>query len=274
MAPEDFHFLARLLRRRCGLSLNLEKMAMAERRLEPVMRRFHFRDMAALMDELRLGREALAEAVTETMTINESSFFRDPPLFDAICANLLPRLLAARAEQKRLRIWSAACAAGQEPYSIAIILSEFGLVREGWQLDIVATDLSADAIYRAESGRYTTHEIQRGLDGETRGRHFRRDGAEWVVEESLRRMVRFRKFNLLDSPGWLDDVDLVFCRNVLMYFNSATRLEVLERIADTLAADGALLLGESETPGRGSFVASDDGAGIYVKSRAALARAG
>jgi chemotaxis protein methyltransferase CheR len=87
-------------------------------------------------------------------------------------------------------------------------------------------------------------------------------------------MVRFRKFNLLDSPGWLDDVDLVFCRNVLMYFDSATRLEVLEHIADTLAADGALLLGESETPGRGSFVASDDGAGIYVKSRAALARAG
>lgn len=274
MAPEDFRFLARLLRRRCGLSLNLDKITMAERRLEPVMRRFHFRDMTGLMDELRLGREALAEAVTEAMTINESSFLRDPALFDAFRLRLLPRLLAARAAQKRLRIWSAACAAGQEPYSIAMILSELGLVRDGWQLDIIATDLSADAIYRAESGRYSTHEIQRGLDEETRARHFRRDGAEWVVEESLRRMVRFRKFNLLDSLGWLDDVDLVFCRNVLMYFDTTTRLEVLQRIADTLAVDGALLLGENETPGRSPFVPADDGAGIYVKSRAALARAG
>jgi chemotaxis protein methyltransferase CheR len=199
---------------------------------------------------------------------------RDTALFEAFRLRLLPRLLEARGPHKRLRIWSAACAAGQEAYSIAIILSELGLVREGWQLDLIATDLSADAIYHAESGRYTGHEIQRGLDAEIRGRHFRRDGAEWVAEKSLRRMVRFRKFNLLDSFGWLDDVDLVFCRNVLMYFDPATRLEVLERIADTLAPDGALLLGENETPGHTGFIAADDGAGIYVKSRLGMARAG
>src|SRR5437764_157336 len=114
MAPDDFQFLARLLRRRSGLSLTLDKRALIGRRLAPVMRRFDFKDIAALIAELRLGREALAEAVTEAMTVNESSFFRDPALFGNFAARVLPRLLAARSQDKRLRIWSAACAAGQE----------------------------------------------------------------------------------------------------------------------------------------------------------------
>src|SRR5580704_3959402 len=119
MAPEDFQFLARLLRRRSGLSLTLDKRALVGRRLAPVMRRFDFKDVASLIAELRAGREALAEAVTEAMTVNESSFFRDRALFDALRDTMLPRLVAARADEKRLRIWSAAVAAGQEAYCIA-----------------------------------------------------------------------------------------------------------------------------------------------------------
>jgi chemotaxis protein methyltransferase CheR len=277
MAPDDFQFLARLLRRRSGLSLTPDKRALIERRLAPVVRRFHFKNAAALICELRLGREALAAAVTEAMTVNESSFFRDPALFANFAVRVLPRVVAARMHHKRLRIWAAACAAGQEAYSIAILLSEMGLTREGWNIDLIATDLSGEAIQRAEAGRYAACEMERGLDAHAM-RHFRpvkseEGGTEWLVDAALRRMVRFRRFNLLDSFGWLDDLDLVFCRNVLMYFDSATRLDVLGRIADCLAPDGALLLGENETPERAGFHPSPDGPGIYVKSRAALLRA-
>jgi chemotaxis protein methyltransferase CheR len=274
MAPDDFHYLARLLRRRCGLSLSVDKMALVERRLLPVMRRFHFKDMGSMIGDLRLGGEALAEAVAEAMTINESSFFRDQELFTALRDSVLPSLIAARNAQRRLRIWSAACAAGQEAYSIAITLSEMGLARAGWQLEILATDLSAVMIGRAESGRYRPHETQRGLNEEMQSRYFRRQATNWVVSESLRRMVRFRRFNLLDSFGWLDDVDVVFCRNVLMYFEAATRADVLMRLADTLAPDGLLVLGENETAGHTSFQPSTHGPEFYVKSRLLLSQAG
>ncbi len=270
MAPDDFAFLARLLRRRSGLQLPLEKRALIERRLAPVMRRFDFRDLEGLLRELRLGREALAEAVTEVMTVNESSFFRDPALFAAFESRVLPRLLAAR--DRRLRIWSAACACGQEAYSIAILLAQMGLARQGWSIELVATDLSADAIARAEAGRYAACEIARGLNAHAL-RWFRRDGTEWVADDALRRMVSFRRFNLLDSYGWLDDLDIVFCRNVLMYFDPSTRMDVLARMADAMAPDGVLLLGETEMPEGAVFQPSGDGEGIYTRGRAALARA-
>jgi hypothetical protein len=151
MAPDEFAFLARLLRRRCGLSLTPDKKALTTRRLAPVMRRFDFKNMASLIGELRLGREALADAVTEAMTVNESSFFRDAAMFRNLRETVLPRLAAARSGDKRLRIWSAACAAGQEAYSIAILLSEMGLAREGWNIDLIATDLSGEAIARADA---------------------------------------------------------------------------------------------------------------------------
>jgi chemotaxis protein methyltransferase CheR len=185
---------------------------------------------------------------------------------------VLPRLLAARANDKRLRVWSAATAAGQEAYSIAMILADLGLMQAGWRLEIIATDISADGIYRGESGRYADHEIERAPELEALSQHLRRDGAEWVVAESLRRMVRFRRFNLLDSFGWLDELDLVFCRNVLMYFELASRGDVLERMAETMAADGVLFLGEHEEASR-AFAASGDGPGIYFRKRAALSRA-
>lgn len=273
MAPEDFQFLARLLRRRSGLSLPLDKRAFLARRLEPVMRRFDFKDLQSLIVELRAGREALAEAVTEAMTVNESSFFRDPALFVALRDKVLPRLLATRGGDKRLRIWSAATACGQEAYSIAILLTEMGLARDGWSIELIATDLSSEAIMRAEAGRYSAYEIARGLDAHAM-RYFRRSRGEWLVDASLRRMITFRRFNLLDSFGWLDDLDIVLCRNVLMYFDRATRLDVLARIAETMAPDGLLVLGESEMPEGKLFSESAEGPWIYGRGRALLARAG
>jgi len=273
MAPEDFQFLARLLRRRSGLSLTLDKRALLSRRLAPVMRRFDFKDVESLIVELRAGREALAEAVTEAMTVNESSFFRDPALFATLRDKVLPRLLSARAGTKRLRLWSAAAAAGQEAYSIAILLTEMGLQRDGWSIEIIATDLSSEAVMRAEAGCYAACEIERGLDAHAM-RYFRRHRDEWLVDASLRRMITFRHFNLLDSFGWLDDLDIVFCRNVLMYFDRATRLDVLARIAETMAPDGLLILGENEVAEGKAFGESPDGPWIYTKGRALLARVG
>jgi chemotaxis protein methyltransferase CheR len=273
LAREDFAFLARLLRRRSGLSLTPAKNALVERRLAPVMRRFGFKDAAGLVRELRLGQETLARAVTEAVTVHDTSFFRDEALFLRFKNRLLPALLRERAHSRRLRIWSAACATGQEAYSIAMILDGLGLAAQGWTIDLIATDLSTAAIARAEEGRYDAEEMARGLDDGRRARWFRASGEQWRVAGHLRRMVDFRVFNLLDSYGWLDDLDFVFCRNVLLYFDRAAKISVLERMADTLAPDGLLLLGETETTEPlNVFVEAPGGEAVYGRSRAPLSR--
>ena len=271
LSQEDFAFLARLLRRRSGLSLSPAKLELVQRRLTPVMRRFGFKDATALVHELRLGQESLARAVTEAVTVHDTSFFRDERAFARFKNELLPALLARRARQKRLRLWCAACATGQEAYSIAMILDGLGLQAAGWSLDLIATDLSAEAVARAEEGRYDGEEMARGLTSDQRAFWFRPSGEQWQVADHLRRMVDFRVFNLLDSYGWLDDLDFVFCRNVLMYFDRAAKASVLERIADTLAPDGFLLLGETETAEPHLFTELG-GDGVYAKSAARIAR--
>lgn len=248
MRAEDFSFLARVVRRRSGLVLPPHKAPLIDGRLATVMRRFGFRSTSALIDELRHGRDTLARAVTEAMTTNESSFFRDRPAFEKFRDTVLPSLLEARSQSKRLRIWSAACAAGQEAYSIAMILSELKLQSKGWTIDLIATDLSSEMIARAEEGLYTHYEVQRGLAIRKLVAHFAQEGGNWRIHNNLRRMVTFRQFNLLDSYGWLDDLDVVFCRNVLLYFDHKTKVHVLEKIADVLQPDGALMLGHTETP--------------------------
>ena len=274
LAREDFAFLARLLRRRSGLSLTPAKSALVERRLTPVMRRFGFKDTTGLVRELRLGQETLARAVTEAVTVHDTSFFRDEAFFLRFKNWLLPALLRERAHSRRLRIWSAACATGQEAYSIAMILAGLGLAAQGWTIDLIATDLSAAAIARAEEGRYDTEEMARGLGDEQRANWFRPSGEQWRVTGALRRMVDFRVFNLLDSYGWLDDLDFVFCRNVLMYFDRAAKASVLERMADTLAPDGLLLLGETETtePLPNLFIEVPGGEAVYGRGRAPVSR--
>jgi len=274
MKPDDHAFLAQLVRRRSGLTLPAHKTQLIEGRLAPVMRRFGFRELGALIQELRHGRDTLARAVTEAMTTNESSFFRDRAAFEQFRDLVLPQLLADRAESKRLRIWCAACSAGQEPYSIAMLLDDNKLVAKGWSIDLIATDLSAEMVARAEEGVYSHFEVQRGLAIRRLVAHFTQDGGSWRIHENLRRMVTFRQFNLLDSYGWLDDLDVVFCRNVLIYFDKKTKAAVIEKISEMLAPDGALLLGHAETvSGLGTgFVPVDDAPSLFVKGKAAAAR--
>ena len=274
MSPDDFDYLARLLRRRSGMVLARGKADMLRRRLTIVMHRYGFRDLRALVADVRLGHEALADAIAEAMTINETSFFRDPAQFARLEQDVLPRLIKARGAASRLRIWSAACAAGQEAWSIAMLLDETGL--GGWRIDLIATDFSTAEIARAAAGRYGMFEVQRGLNAARRARHFRAEDGEWVVADHLRRMARFRRFNLLDSYGWLDEVDIVFCRNVLMYFDAANRAGVVERMADTLAPDGVLLVGESENaePMPAQLRPWPGAHGIYLRTPQAALKAG
>jgi len=272
LSQEDFAFLARLLRRRSGLSLSPAKLELVQRRLAPVMRRFGFKDATALVRELRLGQESLARAVTEAVTVHDTSFFCDERIFARFKNELLPALLARRARQKRLRLWCAACATGQEAGSVAMILDGLGLQAAGWSLDLIATDLSAEAVARAEESRYDSEEMARGLTGDQRAFWFRPSGEQWRFADPLRRMVDFRVFNLPDSYGWLDDLDFVFCRNVLMYFDRTAKASVLERVADTLAPDGFLLLGDTETTEPLPNLFTEAGDGVYARSSARVAR--
>jgi chemotaxis protein methyltransferase CheR len=276
MNQKDFAFLAELLRRRSGLLLTQQKAHLVEGRLAPVMRRFGFKNSVALMSELRHNHEALAAAVTEAMTTNDSAFFRDRRTYEEFRDIVLPELLVRRAASKRLRIWCAACAAGQEPYSIAMILDDSKLLTQGWTIDLIGTDLNSQVIARAEDGLYSQFEVQCGLPIRRLVRNFTQEGINWRISENLRRMVTFRTFNLLDSYGWLAEMDVVFCRNVLMYFDQKTRISVIDRIADILTPDGALLVGPAESIAglATGFVQADDAPGLYywTKSQPATLR--
>jgi chemotaxis protein methyltransferase CheR len=275
MATADFQFLSEFLRRRSGLLLPSHKAHLIEGRLAPVARRFGFRDVDALLRELGHARETLARAVTEAMTINDSVFFRDANVFDHLRTVVLPRLIEARAQTKRLRIWSGACAAGQEAYSLAMLLDELKLIQKGWSLDLIATDLSSDLIARGEAGVYTDFEVQRGLSAARLAKHFTREGHSWRAKDSLRRMVSFGSFNLLDSHGWLYPIDIALCRNVLIFFEQKAKVQVAERIAEILAPDGTFVIGHSESMVglSDSFARAGGPMGVYkLRERGAVLR--
>ncbi|HEY2071241.1 MAG TPA: protein-glutamate O-methyltransferase CheR [Rhizomicrobium sp.] len=253
--------LADLLHRRSGLIIGADKMRLIDSKLAPVADRFGYRNCAAMLAELPYPPEELAEAITEAMTTNESSFFRDRAVFDDVRTRIVPELCAGRALKKRLRIWCAAASTGQEAYSLAMLLDEMGLAEDGWKIELIATDLSAGAIARAREGLYSHYEAQRGLPVQRLVDNFVQDGAYWRVSERLRRMVSFRRFNLLDHFGWLGEIDAIFCRNVLMYFDAHTRAEVLDKMRATLAPDGYLLVGTKEHAGLGWT--ADGERGVY-----------
>jgi chemotaxis protein methyltransferase CheR len=252
MTPEDFQKLATLLKSQSGLVLGQDKAYLAESRLTPVARTWGFADAKALIRALvrregKGGDPKLLLEVVEAMTTNESFFFRDQRPFDQLRDVILPSLLASRASNKRLRIWSAACSSGQEPYSIAMILNDMQYKLRDWRIEIVATDLSRPILHRATEGRYTQFEVQRGLPITLLAKYFTQDGEQWRISDQLKRMVTFRVHNLLDGPASLGKFDIVFCRNVLIYFDQATKGKVLDGIAANLAEDGFLTLGGAET---------------------------
>jgi chemotaxis protein methyltransferase CheR len=248
MTPQDFDFLRKLLKQRSGLVLSAEKQYLAESRLLPIARKGGMASLHELVGKLRgSGETALTVAVVEAMTTNETFFFRDRLPFEHFRDTMLPALLVARAREKRLRIWCAAASTGQEPYSLAMELRGLRGVLEGWRFDIVATDLCGDVLERAKSGVYSQFEVQRGLPIGLLVEHFTQVGEQWQISPELRAMVQFRPLNLLNDFSALGDFDIVFCRNVLIYFDQVTKADVLNRVARQIPDDGFLVLGAAET---------------------------
>ena len=247
MTPDSFNFLAGLVKTRSGIVLTADKGYMLETRLGAMMRREGLPSIDALALRLRAPRaEALIADMVEALTTNESSFFRDGKPFDHL-KKLLPKLVAARPAGQAIRIWSAACSSGQEAYSVAILAAELGAALAGRRVEILGTDLSQEMLQRARDGIFTQFEVQRGLPVQMLVKYFRQDGTRWQVVPELRAVVRWQAFNLLDDPRGLGRFDVVFCRNVLIYFDAPTKSRVLAALAGQVAADGVVYLGGAET---------------------------
>ncbi len=248
MIPADFDYLRKILRDRSGLVLSAEKQYLAESRLLPVARRHGLMTLAELVAQIRQRpMSPLAADTVEAMTTNETFFFRDRLPFESFRDIIMPALLAARAREKRIRIWCAAASTGQEPYSLAMALREMGATVAGFRIEIVATDLSGDVLARAKSGIYSQFEVQRGLPIQLLVKYFTQIGDGWQIAPELRAMVQFRTLNLLNDFSPLGTFDVVFCRNVLIYFDQETKTGVFNRIAKQVADEGYLVLGAAET---------------------------
>jgi len=248
VGPERFEFIRRLLKDRSGLIVTPEKMYLLETRLLPVARRHGCADIARLIDLYREGGdERVGVDILEAMNTHESLFFRDAEPFELFQSKIVPELLKRRAAQKTFRVWCAACSSGQEPYSLAMVLEDMRAQLQGWRIEIIATDISHSVLERAQRGVYTQFEVQRGLPVQYLVKHFTQDGDQWHLSQGIRDRVRFEHFNLLGSAKALGTFDVVFCRNVLIYFDVPTKTSVLGTIADALAKDGVLFLGSAES---------------------------
>jgi chemotaxis protein methyltransferase CheR len=243
-----FDTFAALLKSRSGLVIGTDKLYLLETRLASILKREKLRDLATLAEQLRKpGSDAVAREVVEAMTTNESFFFRDDKPFVHFRNKALPGLLAARPAGSPLRVWSAASSSGQEAYSIAMILAECHVSIANRRIEIVGTDLARDQIGRSREGLYTQFEVQRGLPVQMLMRYFRKEEAGWRINEALRAMVQFREWNLLGDLRALGQFDVVFCRNVLIYFDQPTKAKVLDAVAQQMPGDGLLYLGGAET---------------------------
>lgn len=248
MKTEDFEFLAGLLKERSGLMLTPDKVYLLESRLTPLARKRGLDTLDALVQKLRLSRdEGLCKDVTEAMTTNESFFFRDNTPFDLFKNHVLPAMEKSRGTQRRLRIWCAAASTGQEPYSLAILLRENWAKWQGWNIEIVGTDICTQVLEKAKAGTYSQFEVQRGLPIQMLIKYFAQDGDTWKLNDDIRNMVSFRPFNLLSNFVGLGTFDVIYCRNVLIYFDQPTKKQVLERMRKVLSDDGTLFLGAAET---------------------------
>jgi chemotaxis protein methyltransferase CheR len=249
LPPDDFDFLSRLLREHSAIVLEPGKEYLALSRLDPLAREIGCGTVSALVDILRLepSVSALRDQVVDALTTNETTFFRDIEPFDSLRTTVLPEVIERRARTRTLAIWSAGCSTGQEPLSIAMTIREHFPELATWNLSILGTDISPTVLERARRGRYGQLEVNRGLPAHLLVRHFTRAGMEWEIEESTRRMVRFQRRNLITEWSGLPPFDIVFMRNVMIYFDVTSKREVLTRMHQQLASNGYLLLGASET---------------------------
>jgi chemotaxis protein methyltransferase CheR len=248
VTPLDYDYLRKCLKSRSGLVLSADKQYLVESRLLPVARKAGFTNLGDLVRALMGGdADGLMDAVVEAMTTNESYFFRDKIPFDHFRSIVMPALVAARQQSRTIRIWCAAASTGQEPYSLAMCLKNMGREIGGWRIEILATDLSNEVLEKARQGIYSQFEVQRGLPIQLLIKYFTQTGELWQIAPELRAMVKYQQLNLLSDFSRLGKFDLIFCRNVLIYFDQVTKVDVLNRLARVTANDGYLVLGAAET---------------------------
>lgn len=275
MTQADYDFLRAVLKERSGLVLAAGKQYLVESRLVPVARKAGLPGLAALLQKLRNPAEPLIAEVVEAMTTNESFFFRDKVPFEQFRDTMMPALLAAR-RNRQIRIWCAAAATGQEPYSLAMCLREMREKIAGWRIEILATDISMEVLEKARAGIYSQFEVQRGLPIALLVKYFSQVGDLWRIAPEIRAMVQFRPLNLLRECSHLGAFDVVFCRNVLIYFDQDTKTKVLQNLAQMTRADGYLVLGAAETVVglTDAFAPAPDRRGLYVPTPMARRMAG
>ncbi len=244
--PENYRFLQQHVYSQVGIVLEDNKHYLFESRLAPIVKQLGLDSANDLCTLLYARRNAdLAHLVAEAMTTNETYFFRDPSQYEAIRTVWLPKLREDRRATRALRFWSAAASTGQEAYSLAMLLMEEQL--ESWNIDILGTDFSEKVLERARAGLFQQIEVNRGLPASLLVKHFRRTGLDWQLSDEVRRMVRFETIDLRKSMSALGPFDLVFCRNVMIYFDNETKRKIMKEIHGTLTKGGWLLLGGAES---------------------------
>jgi chemotaxis protein methyltransferase CheR len=244
--PESYKYLQEYVYRESGIVLEDDKHYLLQARLLPILKKEQLKTIDELCPKLRAGNPDLKQRVVEAMTTNETLFFRDPAVFDALKNTIIPELMKQRETSRRLSFWSAAASSGQEAYSLAILLLEMGLPAQGWSIQIMGTDLSGHILDRARQGRYMQIEVNRGLPAPYLVRYFSKQGLEWQLKDNIRSMATFQRFDLRQNLTVLGTFDVIFCRNVLIYFDVPTKKKILGGLRGVLRDDGCLLLGGAE----------------------------
>lgn len=248
MTDQDFDFLRQLLHERSAIALEADKRYLIESRLAPIVRQLQLDSISELVVRLRgPGCNGLADQVVEALVTTETSFFRDHHPFETLRKVVIPELLSRRRDERRLNIWCAASATGQEPYSIALLLREHFPELAGWEVTLLASDLSREVLARARAGRYNQIEVNRGLPATLLVKYFQQQGTQWVLSEDIRARVQLREINLARPWPFLPRMDLILLRNVMIYFEVETKKVILEKAARLLRSDGYLILGGAET---------------------------
>ena len=249
LAETDIDYLRNVVAEHSGHMVASHQGYLFESRLRSLALREGYDSVEAFVTQLRRGAQPrrAGELVAQAMTINETFFFRDGDPFETLRKDILPQLIERRQKQRQLRIWSAACSTGQEPYSLALTLREHFPQLKHWDLKILATDLSDEVLSKARQGSYTQFEVNRGLPTQYLLKHFTRRGVHWEVHQEIKDLIEFRKLNLAAPWPAMTMYDIVFVRNVLIYFSQSTKEDILHRMWRSMSKDGCLVLGGGET---------------------------
>lgn len=243
----DFSFIANMLQEKSGIALSEDKGYLVDSRLMPIAKKYGLNDISDLVDYIKENMDdALLTEIVEAMTTNESFFFRDTKPFDYLKKEIIPNILKKSPGKSSINIWSAACSTGQEPYSIAMTILEDPSL-SSLNFNIMATDLDMNVMEKARDGLYSQFEVQRGVPIAMLMKYFTQTNEHWQIKDELKARIKFEKFNLMESPKSLGDFDVIFCRNVLIYFDAETKKKVLNNLCNCLNKDGSVILGASES---------------------------